>query len=142
MISSAMRIDSGLTLQMRYRFYFILWALWASCASLTEVYAQRPQLVIQTGHVDEVRAVAFSPDNKILASGSVDNTVRLWDVATGIELSTLPGHVGGVYSVGFSPDGSILATAGADQAIRLWDVGSGKELRSLTKQSGVLVSVV
>jgi WD40 repeat protein len=74
------------------------------------------------GHSRDVWSVAFSPDGKWLASGSIDSTIRLWDVKTGALQSTLPGHVGGVLAVAFSPDGGILASGGKDHAVRLWDV--------------------
>ena len=66
-----------------------------------------------TGHSELVRSVAFSPDGSILASGSWDNTIKLWEVASGRELRTLTGHTSWVMSVAFSPDGSILASSGA-----------------------------
>jgi parallel beta-helix repeat protein len=66
--------------------------------------------------------LAFSPDGKILASGSWDNTIKLWDVATGTLLRTLQGHTSSVYSVAFSPDGKILASGSLDGTILLWDV--------------------
>jgi WD40 repeat protein len=52
--------------------------------------------------------VAFSPDGKQVVSGSYDQTVRLWDAATGARLQTLEGHTGSVWSVAFSPDGKLL----------------------------------
>ena len=55
--------------------------------------ATRAELVLQTGHAMGVDAMAFSPDGKWLASGSVDNTVRLWEVATGREVRALTGHI-------------------------------------------------
>src|SRR5688572_27491023 len=54
--------------------------------------AQKPELVVQTGHSGWVYSVAFSPDGKLLASGSSDQTIKLWDVATGTELRSLRGH--------------------------------------------------
>ena len=67
--------------------------------------------------------VVFSPDGRMLASGSWDDSmVRLWDVPTGELIVTLAGHRRSVYSVAFSPDGKTLASGGNDLAVRLWDV--------------------
>jgi tetratricopeptide (TPR) repeat protein len=65
--------------------------------------------------------VAFSPDGRRLASASDDETVKLWDVASGQELRTLKGHTGPVLSVAFSPDGWRLASAGDDRMVKIWD---------------------
>ena len=87
-----------------------------------------------TGHTLEVRRVAFSPDGHMLATGSIDHTIRLWDVATGSHLSTLSGHTNWVTSLAFSPDGQTLASGGGalDETIRLWDVATGRLLRTLS----------
>jgi WD40 repeat protein len=62
------------------------------------------------GHTAGVTCVAFSPDGAVLASSSVDATVRLWDIATGETLFTLRGHPNQVNTVAFSPDGTLLAS--------------------------------
>ena len=67
------------------------------------------------------RGVAFSPDGRLLATGSADKTARLWDPATGECLRTLAGHDRGVFGVAFSPDGRLLATGSWDNTARLWD---------------------
>jgi WD40 repeat protein len=83
------------------------------------------------GHQDAVYSVAFSPDQKLLATGSLDNTVALWDVATGKLFkqfggTTGPngptGHTKQVYAVAVSPDGSLLASGSGDAQLKLWDV--------------------
>jgi WD40 repeat protein len=104
-------------------------------------WAQKPELVVQTGHSHRVESVAFSRDGKTLASGSEDNTIKLWDVSSGTELRTLTGHSSSVNSVSFSPLGKTLASGSGDHTIKLWDVSSGTELRTLTGHSSSVNSV-
>ncbi|RDW85905.1 hypothetical protein BP5796_04230 [Coleophoma crateriformis] len=73
------------------------------------------------GHQDTVWTVAFSSDGQLLASGSFDNTIKLWDPQTGTCLRTLQGHQGLVRAVAFSSDGQLLASGSGDKTIKLWD---------------------
>ena len=75
--------------------------------------------------------MVFSPDGTQLASGSVDHTIRLWDVATGEELRRFDKHIRDINSVAFSPDGTWLASGSDDDSIRLWDIASGREIDQL-----------
>ncbi|KAK4870121.1 hypothetical protein LT330_005175 [Penicillium expansum] len=76
------------------------------------------------GHSDEVRSVAFSPDGRLLVSGS-DTIIRVWDVTTGTLQQTCTGHSYAVLSVSFSPNGRLLASGSDDGTLRLWDVTTG-----------------
>ena len=71
------------------------------------------------GHTRSVLCVAFSPDGTRLATASEDQTIKLWDSATGEEVLTLRGHAGVVSSVAFSPDGRQLASAGTDGTVQV-----------------------
>jgi WD40 repeat protein len=72
-----------------------------------------------SGHTAAVMAVDISPDNSVIASASIDRTIKLWR-RDGQEIVTLKGHQGAVRSVKFSPDGQMLASASEDGTIKLW----------------------
>ncbi|MEM5838706.1 hypothetical protein AAHH59_10320, partial [Pediococcus acidilactici] len=73
-----------------------------------------------TGHSGWVLSVTFSPDGQILASGSHDKSIKLWQLETEEALCTLTGHEESVESVAFSPDGRMLASCSQDTTIKIW----------------------
>jgi WD40 repeat protein len=81
------------------------------------------------GHTTWVESIAFAPDGKTLASAGHEETIRLWDVATGKKVRQLKGHTTWVESIAFAPDGKTLLSGSRDWSVRLWDVATGKELR-------------
>jgi WD40 repeat protein len=82
------------------------------------------------GHAGIVRAVAFSPESRRLASCGSDQTVRVWQIDGGA-CQVLRGHTDDVFAVAFHPDGTRLASAGRDRAVWLWDLARGEEVARL-----------
>ncbi|MDE2741759.1 MAG: hypothetical protein OXI58_09240 [Gemmatimonadota bacterium] len=94
------------------------------------------------GHTALVLSVAFAPNGEILASGSYDATIRLWDAHTGELKNTLEGHnTWAILSVAFSPDGGILASGSYDATIRLWDAHTGELENTLEGHTAGVPSV-
>jgi WD40 repeat protein/uncharacterized caspase-like protein len=122
--------------------------------SHADVPETRPEAVLQTGHSRAVQVTVFNPKGQWLASGSKDNTIKIWDLNTGNVLRTLYGHTSDINSLAVSPDGTILASGSGrvyeerdakyfyvggqvgggqeDTSVRIWDVATGRELRILS----------
>ncbi len=83
------------------------------------------------GHTDKINALTFTPNGKMLASGSDDDTIRIWDASTATEMLSLPSDK--PQTLTFSIDGKILASNNSDGTIHLWDIGKGKKLNSIKR---------
>ena len=91
------------------------------------------------GHTEGVASVAFSPDGTLLASGSWNDTVKLWDVSTERQIATLPSKQPTL--VAFSPDGKTLAVGTRDNTVELWDVATQERIATLGHRAVVFYTV-
>jgi WD40 repeat protein len=92
-------------------------------------------------HSGTVRSVAFSPNGQIIASGSIDRTIKIWEPENGELIHTISGHCSDIYSVAISPDSQILASGSSDGEIRLWQLSTGELLGILIGHKGAITSV-
>ena len=95
-----------------------------------------PLMTVSAG--GRIMAVGFSSDGTRIVSGSDDNSVRVWDASTGVELKELKGHTYPVNSVGFSSDGTRIVSGSDDRSVRVWDASTGVELKELIDRKSVV----
>ncbi len=107
---------------------------WLSRDRAAAADEQKP--VVLEGHTAGVPALAFVGAGKVLATGSQDKTIKLWDVALAKEIATLKGHGNGVQAVAATRDGKRLASADDDGVVKLWDPEAQKELSTLKGRKG------
>lgn len=100
--------------------------------------SRRPLL----GHHNYVYCLAFSPKGNILASGSYDEAVFLWDVRAGRLMRSLPAHSDPVSGIDFCRDGTLVVSCSTDGLIRIWDTSTGQCLRTLVHEDNPAVSSV
>ncbi|MBE8986825.1 serine/threonine-protein kinase [Nostoc sp. LEGE 12450] len=108
--------------------------LWQIEGSQREIQNRPCYSLLSTlsGHAWAVLTVAFSPDGQILATGSDDNTIKLWEVNTGQLICTLVGHSWSVVAVAFTADGETLLSASCDKTVKLWRVSTAEEIVTLS----------
>jgi WD40 repeat protein/DNA-binding XRE family transcriptional regulator len=103
-------------------------------------YSKRQFQFTWRAHHSVVTAIAFSPDERCLATGSWDGVIKLWATSNGAPLWTGPA-VDAIMGLAFSSDGRVLASGGTDGEIRLWDVASGASLQTLREHTGPVFCV-
>jgi eukaryotic-like serine/threonine-protein kinase len=91
-------------------------------------------ILTYSGHTDAVKGVSWSPDGKLIASGSLDRTVRVWNSTTGKDVLLPPyqGHSKGVKTVAWSPDGKYIASGGLDGTVQIWNATTGSHIYTYT----------
>lgn len=94
-----------------------------------------------TGHMGFIISVVVSPEGVWAASGSMDTTVKIWDLETGACRTTLKGHTDAVRSVAITPDGARILSASFDRSLYVWDASSGRKLAKLDGHTNVIWSV-
>src|SRR6266704_1338694 len=96
--------------------------------------------LVWQAHTDNVTTLTFSPDERTLASGSWDGSVKLWDLERGA-LLWMDRHTNSINAVAFAPDGRLLASGGDDALVQLWDATSGTNVQALAGQGGAVYAL-
>ena len=116
--------------------------------SMLDALAQPERMIFHVSADDGVHSVAFSPDGKMLATGTFTGKIKLWTTGGRPIGVPLPGRTGinnDVTALDFSPDGKLLATASSQGVVRLWDVAAhrqtGTPMAATPSRGGVLASV-
>lgn len=130
------RKSGGASLRLLSRSYAALFffALIATAPFLLEgrLYAAMMEAVRMEGiEGADINAVSFDATGRRIATSSDDNTVRVWDAATGVQLATFAGHEENVWAANFSPDGTRVVSASRDLTARVWDAVDGSEIMAL-----------
>ncbi|TFH54036.1 MAG: TIR domain-containing protein, partial [Methanothrix sp.] len=86
-----------------------------------------PLILTMKGHTGRIWAVSLTPDGRRAISASEDNTLKVWDMETGAEVTTMKGHTGRVRAVSVTPDGRYAISASADETLKVWDIETGAE---------------
>ena len=111
----------------------------AEIAVFQDIRAADRQLAVLSGHADQVNSAAYSPDGTRIVTGSFDNTARIWDTRTGLQLALL--SVGSRVQIArYSPDGTRILTVSSDRTARIWDAHSGDPLAAFSGHGALPIS--
>ena len=130
------------------------WLEWASLFDSAGALTKRRRMVEELrnktriqqtftleGHRKEVTSVAFRPGGEQVASGSLDDTVKIWDATTGLEMHTLKGHSGDVNIVAYGPHGKRIVSGSNDHTLKLWNAANGQNTHTFRGHRGEVTSV-
>ena len=112
------------------------------CLSVFIGKTQSTSIILPLGHTEPVNAFAISPSGKYLASASGDGSIKLWNIASGLESQTYLGHNGNVHAIAFSKDGQYLISGGQDFLIKIWNIQSGKVVGNLFGHQHIVSDLV
>jgi WD40 repeat protein len=88
------------------------------------------------GHTNNVTGVAITPDGQFAVSGSRDNTLKMWELATGEQVRSLEGHTEDIYCVAITPDGQFAVSGSFDRTLKVWEIATGEQVRSMQGHTG------
>jgi len=111
---------------MKKQIYWLIWVLVVMMQNSYVMAKLQVEVIRQWEQSDAVEIVAFSPDSRLLAVTTANNSITIWEVESGEWLHTLSGHGEMISSVAFSPSGKWLAAGSMEKSIKLWDVESGR----------------
>ncbi len=103
----------------------------------TLLSAQKPEVVLTTGHTDFISSISISPDARLLATGGLDKLVKLNELSTGRELRTFAGNNGRVNNTSFDKTGKYIAASLYSDEIKIWDIETGNVVSDFPASSNV-----
>src|SRR5512138_610247 len=95
------------------------------CVFMTLFYLfskDKTEVFIQLGHASTITSVVMTKDNRYIISGSLDKTIKIWDVSNNTLIKTLSGHDLGIKKIAISPDDRYIVSGGRDKTVKLWDM--------------------
>ena len=103
--------------------------------------AQKPEVIVQTYHSAQVTCMAFSPDGRYFATGSKDNSIKVWEVSSGLLIATFNGYQFEIISLRFTKNSGYLISNGDINEVKIWSIADGKEI-TFFKQSEMVIPFI
>ena len=106
------------------------------------LHGTRNSTLFTATHADLVNVLTLHAGGNLLATGSEDKTIQVWNIKdTAKRIHTLAKHTGGITAIAFSATGKLIATGSSDKTIRLWDVETGKPLDAFTEHTSEITAI-